>query len=74
MRGFAGLTERARIEVEPERLQIIATSGSASLREILLAEGVDQERLEEHSLLNGMLLEDRVETGRLLVLVRPGGR
>ncbi len=74
MQGFAPLTDRARIEVEPERLQLVETGSGGTLRRLLLDHGVSDDRLEEHSLLNGRLLEDRVEAGSLLKIIRPGGR
>ncbi len=72
MEGFDALTERARIEVEPERVRIVRAERTGVLREVLIGCRVAEERLEEHALLNGMLLDDQVEAGTPLKVVRAG--
>jgi predicted Zn-dependent protease len=72
MGGFRNLTDRKRIDVEPDRLRIQATKGDATLKAALRSFGVPDEELEEISLLNGKLLEDRIPAKTLIKLVKKG--
>ena len=72
MGGFKNLTDRKRIDVEPDRLRIEATKADATLKEALRSLGVPDEDFEEMSLLNGKRLEDRIPAKTLIKLVKKG--
>ena len=70
MESFADLKDSEKLNRKPERIQIVEASRSGTLSEVLQSRGVAQERLIELSLLNGMQLNDRVEAGTLLKILR----
>jgi predicted Zn-dependent protease len=70
MESFANLTDSNKLNRQPERIRIVEANRSGTLSELLMARGVPQERLNELSLLNGMQLSDKVESGTLLKILR----
>ncbi len=67
--GFGTLRERERIDVQPSRLRIRRVDMSTTLRRFLIASGTPGEHLEELALINGLRLDDTVETGSLVKTV-----
>ncbi len=74
MNGFAKLTDRSKIDVNPERIVIRRVDRAGTLADAFRTMGVAQDRLEEFSFLNNMQLSDRVETGQLVKIVGGGRR
>ncbi|MFC1545651.1 4Fe-4S dicluster domain-containing protein, partial [Gemmatimonadota bacterium] len=72
MNGFSNLTDATLLGVQPDRIRIVRGEREETLRTFLLSRGVPQERLEEHSLLNGRRLEDMVVEGEPVKIVEPG--
>ena len=70
MESFATLTDASKLSLQPERIKIIEAARSGTLSEVLQAQGISQGRLTELSLLNGMQLNERVETGTLLKILQ----
>jgi len=69
--GFSRLTDRAKLDVAPERIDIVSITSGGDLATTLRFRGVAEDRLEELALINGMQLDERVEAGtRIKLLVR----
>lgn len=66
MDGFARLTDPARINVVPEKVQIKTVARAGSLRDAFVAFSVPQARMEEFAFLNNMELTDAVTAGQLI--------
>ena len=66
MKGFAPLTDPARINVKPDRLRINTVYNEGTLVEVLRGFGMDEKRQKELSVLNGMELTERVPRGTLI--------
>jgi len=71
-RGFSPLNDPAKLNVQPERLDIITVPTTKTLRDALLAGNVHSSRLNEFSILNGMKLTDQVDAGMLIKVVEGG--
>lgn len=68
--GFSRLTDRAKLEVAPERIDVFTVDQDGDLASILRGSGLPDDRLEEVALINGMTLDQQVQTGvRLKSLV-----
>lgn len=67
--GFQRLTDPARINVEPKRIQIEEIRRSTSLGEALASLGVPSDALEEHAILNGMELNETIPSGTLIKVI-----
>ncbi|MET4075541.1 M48 family metalloprotease [Hymenobacter sp. UYCo722] len=68
--GFARLTEPDKLNRQPERIHIQKLKLRSNLRQALLAQGTPENRLEELAILNGMQLNEQVNAGSLIKLVR----
>jgi predicted Zn-dependent protease len=67
--GFARLTDPARINVEPKRINIVEVQSRASLNQTLASFGITSDKMEEHAVLNGMELADVVSAGMLIKII-----
>jgi predicted Zn-dependent protease len=74
MNRFAKLTDRSKIDVNPERIVVRRVDQSGSLANAFRSMGVPQDKLEEFSFLNNMQLSDRVEAGQYVKIVGGGRR
>ena len=71
--SFRELTDSEKINRKPERVRIKTVNQSATLDQVLRSYRVsDNKRLEEHALLNGMKLTDRVNAGTLIKVIERG--
>ena len=68
--GFTRLTESDKLNRKPERIHIQKLRLRSNLRQALLAQGTPENRLEELAILNGMPLNEQVNAGSLIKLVR----
>ncbi|MBC7449342.1 MAG: M48 family metalloprotease [Hymenobacteraceae bacterium] len=64
--GFQRLTDREKLARQPEKISIRTVKQSTTLADFLRANGVAAKRLEEHAILNGMQLTDRIGNGLLV--------
>jgi predicted Zn-dependent protease len=71
MGGFRALTDPKRIDVEPERIRILATRSSSTLKEALYSAGVADQKLKDMALLNGRHLHDMLPANTLFKVVEP---
>lgn len=73
MSGLNTLTDRTKLNRQPDRLRIKQVSRSATLRDALKGFGVPDTKLEEYALLNnGMNLSDNVQAGSKIKVVEAG--
>ena len=70
LNNFKRLTDPKRINVKPDRIEIKTVNKTASLRETMLSFSMPQDRLEELSLINGMMLNDSVQKGSLIKIIQ----
>ena len=70
MESFRPLTDPAKLNKKPERIDIVTVPQTTTLQQILQPYAKDQKRLEELAVLNGMQLQDRVERGTLIKVVK----
>jgi predicted Zn-dependent protease len=66
MKGFAPLTDPARINVKPDRIRINTVYNEGTLTEVLRGYGMEEKRHKELSVLNGIELTERVPRGTLI--------
>lgn len=69
METFNRLTDPSKVNRQPERVRIRTVTRTATLSDALVQAGVDNKRLEELAILNGMQLNDRVRQGTLIKVV-----
>lgn len=68
--SFARLTDPSKLNVRPDRLDIVAAQSSTTLQEILRQYNVPADRYNEFSILNGMQLNDRVPAGMMVKVLQ----
>jgi predicted Zn-dependent protease len=67
--SFKELTDASKINIQPERIRIKTVKNTATLEQILREYKVDEKRLEELAILNGLQLKDNIEKGTLIKVV-----
>ncbi|MBC5992030.1 M48 family metalloprotease [Pontibacter cellulosilyticus] len=70
MESFKELTDAAKINKQPERIDIITVPRTTTLAQILQPYAKENKRLEEMAVLNGLQLQDRVEQGTLIKVIK----
>jgi predicted Zn-dependent protease len=70
MGGVAPVTDRAVLEVKPRRVRIQRAPAAGDLRSLLRALGVSEKELQEMANLNGRSLQDPVNQGDWVKIVR----
>jgi predicted Zn-dependent protease len=68
--SFGSLSDPSKLNKQPERIKIKEVPSSGTLAEAFRQLNVDQKRMEELATLNGLMLNDRVERGRLIKVVQ----
>ncbi len=69
MNGFKAISDTKRINVVPERINIVAAPSDATLKDIMVANKIAAERYEELAILNGMQQTTIVKKGMLVKMV-----
>jgi predicted Zn-dependent protease len=72
MRSFAKLTDQEKINREPERVRIKTVERTTSLQNALTGFQMPSARLEEIAVLNGMRLNENVQSGTLIKVIERG--
>jgi predicted Zn-dependent protease len=67
--NFQRLTDRDKLNRQPERIHIKKLTLRSNLSQALTANGVPEKRLEEMAILNGMQLNEQVNAGSLIKVV-----
>ncbi len=70
MNNFKNLTDNRKINVLPERLDIVETNRNVALRSFLAQQGTPSDRLEEIAIVNGMQLNQNVGAKSLVKVVQ----
>jgi predicted Zn-dependent protease len=66
MAGFKQLTDQAKLNVKPERINVVPVKQSGTLAQALQAYGVPSTRVKEFAVVNGMQQGDQVKAGLLI--------
>ena len=69
MESFKTLTDPSKLNKKPARVRIKSVGTSGTLDQALRAYGITGNKLEQHALLNGMMLADRVNAGTLIKII-----
>jgi predicted Zn-dependent protease len=69
MGTFSQLTDPQKLNKQPERIRVKTVPQDGTLSQIFGSLRVDQKRMEELAVLNGMTLNDRVERGSLIKVI-----
>jgi predicted Zn-dependent protease len=69
MNGFRTLTDPAKLNKQPERIDIKAVQSQGTLEQALRSYQVPQKRLEELATINGMKLNEKVDKGMLIKVI-----
>ena len=71
-KSFKKLTDQTKMNVQPNLLNIEPVKATGTLSVALKAYGVSSAKLDEHAILNGMQLTDRVTQGSKIKIVKKG--
>jgi predicted Zn-dependent protease len=69
MRTFGPLTDPSKINRQAERIRIKTVPESGTLSQAFTSLGLNQQRMEELAVLNGMTLNDQVQRGMLIKVI-----
>jgi predicted Zn-dependent protease len=70
--SMRNLTDPAKLNIKPERIALYTVPKPATLQQVLLQQGMPQQRLNELAIINGMELNTQVPAGTIIKLVRRG--
>ena len=69
MENFRELRDAAKLNKKPQRIRIKTINSAITLDQALRNHNVPSARMEEHAILNGMLLTDRLTSGMMIKVV-----
>ncbi|MEO1513943.1 MAG: M48 family metalloprotease [Bacteroidota bacterium] len=72
MKNFKRLTDPTKLNVQPDRIEIKKVSRAGTLSNVLKSFRVAGNKMDEHSLINGMELSQNVPAGTLIKVVKYG--
>lgn len=72
MGGFKHLSDRSRINVQPDRIGVRTAKKSGTVKNVLLSMGVPEKDIEKAALLNGKSADERMPANTLLKIVERG--
>jgi len=70
VRSFGPVTDPNILNRRPRTLNVVTAAAGGSLRSFLQAQGVPQKQWDSHALMNGLALDDVMERGRRIKVVR----
>jgi predicted Zn-dependent protease len=70
MKSFDRLRNQAALSKQPRRVKVMTVDQPGDLKQLLTRFGVKQEELEEIAIVNGMYLQDKLQRGDLVKVVR----
>ena len=70
MKSLDQLRNQAALTKQPRRVKIMTVDQAGDLRTVLTRAGMKAEELEELAILNGMYLQDQLQRGALVKVVR----
>jgi predicted Zn-dependent protease len=71
MQSFKVLTDASKLNKKPDRVRIKTINQNTTLDQALRQHGVQSNKLEEHAILNGLKLGDRIAQGTLIKVIEP---
>jgi len=71
MQSFKVLTDASKLNKKPDRVRIKTINQNTTLEQALRQHGVQTNKLEEHAILNGLKLGDRIVQGTLIKVIAP---
>ncbi|MDQ3683801.1 MAG: M48 family metalloprotease, partial [Bacteroidota bacterium] len=71
MQSFKVLTDASKLNKKPDRVRIKTINQNTTLEQALRQHGVQSNKLEEHAILNGLKLGDRIVQGTLIKVIEP---
>lgn len=69
MQGFAPLTDQGKLNKKPERIRIKTVKSATTVQQAFQSFSVPSARMEEHAILNGFKLTDKLEAGSLIKII-----
>jgi predicted Zn-dependent protease len=66
MTGFKELKDASKLNVKPDRINVVSVKQSGTIAQALAANGVPSNRIKEFSIVNGMAEKDQVQAGTLI--------
>lgn len=69
MQGFAQLTDQSKLNKKPDRIRLKTVNTNTTVENALKGFSVPSAKLEEHALLNGMKLTDKISSGTMLKVI-----
>lgn len=70
--SFGKLTDPSKLNRKPDRISVKPARAAGTLAQVLAGLQVDQDKMQELAILNGMQLEERVEQGTLIKVIESG--
>jgi predicted Zn-dependent protease len=70
VRSFGPVNDPNVLNRRPRTLNVVTAAAGGSLRSFLQAQGVPQKQWDAHALMNGLALDDQMERGRRVKVVR----
>jgi predicted Zn-dependent protease len=70
MTGFRQLTDNSKINVVPERIDVVPVKSSGTISQALQAYGVPSTRVKELAIVNGMETNAQVQAGTSIKIVK----
>jgi predicted Zn-dependent protease len=67
--SFKELTDAEKINIKPERIQLRTAKSNTTLEKLLRENNIEEKRLEEFAIVNGMKLSDEVKAGTMIKIV-----
>ena len=67
--NFRVLTDPAKLNKKPERVRLKTVKQNATFQTLLASYNVPAKRHEEHAILNGMEMKDRIASGTLIKVI-----
>jgi predicted Zn-dependent protease len=66
MTGFKELKDASKLNVKPDRINVVTVKQSGTMSQVLAANGVPSNRIKEFAIVNGMAQNDQVQAGTLI--------
>ena len=70
VRSFANLSDPKRLAVQPKKLAVRRAGTAQTLKEFLAGQGVPSDKWPTIAFLNALALEDKIEKGRLIKIMK----
>jgi predicted Zn-dependent protease len=72
MQGFSKLTDKSKLNVQPDRIKVVQVRKAGTVKEVLGVFKVSDDEQETLALLNGLNLNDNIKTGTQIKIIHKG--